>query len=49
MTEDKELTDQLEEATGLAYGTGTDADVIAEELEKQRRRWETVAESEGES
>lgn len=49
MSENEELREKVERATGQAYGTGTDADEIVVVLKSQIDRWSTVAETEGEA
>lgn len=49
MSDDEELKESIERATGRAYGTGTDASEIVTALEGQIKRWNVVAETEGDT
>lgn len=47
MSENEELREKIERATGQAYGTGTDAEEIVTVLDAQADRWGVVANTAG--
>lgn len=46
MSNDEELREKIQRATGQAYGSGTDPNEIVAILNTQMQRWDTVAEEE---